>query len=327
MCWVVQLCVAQVSIDIDAMPNQKARPHLHHKREPQSFSSKAFAIFFLHVHVVLRRAVLLHHHTLPINKHKANAMVPLLSLFSLIVFFGSLATNSVVGFAPAHHKASLIRLPRAEFSSQLTRLYQTENEDDEPELIESLMPEEEDLLKFEMQFTSEEMEELRTKLQGDVDAAVDADLADIDRLRENLARDAEASKKRMENASRLEAQLIQQNFMERIGKVKKEFLDSNADFRETTKRIAAADQMAATSGRGVDWGSWGTIGGMDVVVGDSSDMPRLLGSIDSAIKQADGDGPKVAIASENRIMVVSDEQKVIPYNHFNALLFCFRARA
>ena len=130
-----------------------------------------------------------------------------------------------------------------------------------------------------MQFTSEEMEELRTKLQGDVDAAVDADLADIDRLRENLARDAEASKKRMENASRLEAQLIQQNFMERIGKAKKEFLDSNADFRETTKRIAAADQMAATSGRGVDWGSWGTIGGMDVVVGDSSDMPRLLGSV------------------------------------------------
>ena len=54
----------------------------------------------------------------------------------------------------------------------------------------------------------------------------------------------------------------------------------------------------------MDCGSWGTIGGMDVVVGDSSDMPRLLGSIDSAIKQADGDGPKVAIASENRIMVV-----------------------
>ena len=253
-------------------------------------------------------------------------MVLLISLFSPTVFFGVLTTNSVVGFAPAHLKTLLITLPRAEFSSQLTRLYQTENEDDEPELIEKLIPTEKNLneLGLGLQFTPQEIEELSMKIQGDVDAVFDAELANIDRLRKNLERDAEASKERMENASRLEAQYVQQNFRERIGKVKNQFLDSTADFRETTKRIAAADQMAATSGRGVDWGSWGTIGGMDVVVGDSSDMPRLLGSVDSARGQADDDGQKVAISSENRVMVVSDEQKVISHDDFCALVFYFR---
>ena len=243
-------------------------------------------------------------------------MVLLISLFSPTVFFGVLTTNSVVGFAPAHLKTLLITLPRAEFSSQHTRLYQTENEDDEPELIEKLIPTEKNLneLGLGLKFTPQEIEELSMKIQGDVDAVFDAELANIDRLRKNLERDAEASKERMENASRLEAQYVQQNFRERIGKVKNQFLDSTADFRETTKRIAAADQMAATSGRGVDWGSWGTIGGVDVVVGDSSDMPRLLGSVDSARGQADDDGQKVAISSENRVMVVSDEQKVMSYD-------------
>ena len=188
-----------------------------------------------------------------------------------------------------------------------------------------------------MKFTPEELDELRSTIQDEVvDVAIDKNLEEISRLRKTLAEEAEASKKRMRDASSLDAQYVKQNFREQISKVKDEFLESTRDFRETTKRIAAADQMAATSGRGVDWGSWGTVGGMDVVVGDSSDMPKLLGSVDSARRRgemlADSE-TTVTTSSENRIMVVSDEQKVntlcfsvVFVGEFNNLSCIFRTR-
>ena len=165
-----------------------------------------------------------------------------------------------------------------------------------------------------MKFTQEELDNLRASIQDEVvDVAIDTNLEEINRLRKTLADEAEASKKRMRDASSLDAQYVKQNFRESISKVKDEFLESTRDFRETTKRIAAADQMAATSGRGVDWGSWGTVGGMDVVVGDSTDMPKLLGSVDSARRRGEmlaDDDITVTTSSENRIMVVIDGQKV-----------------
>jgi hypothetical protein len=51
----------------------------------------------------------------------------------------------------------------------------------------------------------------------------------------------------------------------------------------------------------------------DEELGESTDMPRLLGSVDFARRrgeisaESDGDNP---VVSENRILVISDEQKV-----------------
>lgn len=243
----------------------------------------------------------------------------MLHLFSLAVFFGELASKNAMGFAPTSLNAPLVKWTATKgFSLQSTRRYQSDNEDEDPELLEKLMPEEEVDWRTEfsekMKFSEEEMEELRAKLREEiVDASIEADLEEIANIKKKLAEEAVASKKRRDDASKLNAQFEKQNLMEKIDQMSAAFLDSNKEFREATKRIAAADQMAATSGRGVDWGSWGTVGGLDVVVGESPDMPRLLGSVDSAKRRGeisvDADGEK-PIVSENRILVISDEQKV-----------------
>ena len=239
-------------------------------------------------------------------------------LFALAVLFGDLATN-VSGFAPTRLNAQLTNAPTTKgFSLQNIHLHQSNDDDEEPELLKNLMPKDNDDWRADfsnkMKFTEEEMEELRAQIKEEiVDASIEADLKAIDKLKQTLAEEAVASKKRMSEASQLNAQYTKQNLLEKIDAMTDEFLNSNKDFRDATKRIAAADQMAATSGRGVDWGSWGTVGGLDVVVGESSDMGRLLGSVDSArrrgeVMSSDADGKP--IVSENRIMVVSDEQKV-----------------
>jgi hypothetical protein len=243
----------------------------------------------------------------------------MVALLVLVVLSGELATKNASGFSQPSLSS------RTRFSSNIRRItrkdihiYQTYDDEDEPELVDKLLGDEfeEDLLKFDMKFTPKEMDELRAKLQNSViDSAINADLEQISKLRKQLAEEAVASKSRMNDAMSLNAQYETQNFLEKVDRMTEEFLESNREFRETTKRIADVDQMAGASGRGVDWGSWGTIGGMDVVVGGVSDMPgRLLGSIDSARRRgetiASTDGAYKPILSKNRIMVVSDEQKV-----------------
>lgn len=155
----------------------------------------------------------------------------------------------------------------------------------------------------------EEIEDIRIQAQATLDKAVDGRLADIEKLREEMEEDLSQSRKRMETASQLNVQYEKQNLMEKIDRLSNEFLNSNADFREGTKKAAAADRMAASSGRGVDWGSWGSVGGMDVVLGPSEGV--LLGSVAAARKRAtleeDDDPP--AVAHDNRVLVVVDEKK------------------
>jgi len=156
----------------------------------------------------------------------------------------------------------------------------------------------------------EEIEDIRIQAQATLDKAVDGRLADIEKLREELEEDLSQSRKRMETASQLNVQYEKQNLMEKIDRLSNEFLNSNADFREGTKKAAAADKMAASSGRGVDWGSWGSVGGMDVVLGPSEGV--LLGSVSAARKRATLEGDddqQTVVAQDNRVLVVVDEKK------------------
>ena len=119
--------------------------------------------------------------------------------------------------------------------------------------------------------------------------------------------------------------------MERIDKLSNEFLNKNEDFRESTKLVADADKRAGSSGKGVDWGSWGNVGGGEVTVsggngsGNGSGGTKLLGSVDSARRRAglleddnddDEESELAAISSssfvdvENRVLVVVDDKKV-----------------
>lgn len=154
----------------------------------------------------------------------------------------------------------------------------------------------------------EEIEDIRMQAQATLDKAIDGRLADIEKLREQMEQDLAQSRKRMNTASQLNVQYEKQNLMEKIDRLSDEFLSANADFREGTKKAAAADQLAASSGRGVDWGSWGTVGGMDVVLGPREGI--LLGSVAAARKRATlGDDDQPLVATDNRMLVVVDEKK------------------
>mmetsp|Transcript_8661 Transcript_8661/g.13428 ORF Transcript_8661/g.13428 Transcript_8661/m.13428 type:complete len:639 (-) Transcript_8661:61-1977(-) len=155
----------------------------------------------------------------------------------------------------------------------------------------------------------EEIEDIRIQAQATLDKAVDGRLADIEKLREELEEDLSRSRKRMETASELNVQYEKQNLMEKIDRLSDEFLNANADFRESTKKAAAADKVAASSGRGLDWGSWGSVGGMDVVIGPSESV--LLGSVAAARKRAtlEDDDDQPIVEQDNRVLVVVDEKK------------------
>jgi hypothetical protein len=129
---------------------------------------------------------------------------------------------------------------------------------------------------------------------------------------DELKEEASASKKRMDEKRELNRQFEQQSFMERIDRMTEEFLESNRSSREGTRLAAEADERAGKSGRGVDWGSWGSVDGMEVVVsGENERGGVLLGSADAARRRDEGgDLPMGEIVEENRVLVVGDLQKV-----------------
>ncbi|KAL7519569.1 hypothetical protein ACHAWX_004329 [Stephanocyclus meneghinianus] len=250
--------------------------------------------------------------------------------WAFILVFGEVAPKNAAAFSPpipysARSRFAEPPLSRG-FASPPLRLgfpndfdpekYHDDEDEDEPELLDKLLGKKLGInIGSELPgFTPEEIEELRIQAQATLDKAIDGRLADIEALREQIQEDLKESKERMKVASSLNAQIEKQNLMEKIDRLTSDFLQGNADFRENTKQAAAADRIAATSGRGVDWGSWGTVGGMDVIVGsgETGERPsKLLGSVDSARRRGEisDETDEFSIPSKNRILVVSDGMK------------------
>jgi len=178
--------------------------------------------------------------------------------------------------------------------------------------------------------SQEEIDDIRVAAQETLDKAIDGRLADIEELRTELQSELSASRSRMEKAAELNVAYEKQNLMERIDKLSDDFLNKDKDFRESTKRIANADKLAGSLGKGVDWGSWGNLGDGEVTVTASSSeesksASKLLGSVDAARRRAvaaaasrDIDEDEVLDSSalvdvENRVLVVVDDKKVGTY--------------
>ena len=178
--------------------------------------------------------------------------------------------------------------------------------------------------------SQEEIDDIRIAAQETLDKAIDGRLADIEELRTELQSELSASRSRMEKAAELNVAYEKQNLMEKIDQLSKDFLYKDKDFRESTKKIANADKLAGSLGKGVDWGSWGNLGDGEVTVtassGDESKSPsKLLGSVDAARRRAvatasiDMDEDEVVDSSsslvdvENRVLIVVDDKKVSTY--------------
>ena len=179
--------------------------------------------------------------------------------------------------------------------------------------------------------SQQEIDDIKAAAQKTLDAAVDSRLADIESLRSELQDELRDSRKRIDIASELNVQYEKQNLLDKIDTMTNEFLYKDKDFRDGTKLIADVDANMGKSGRGVDWGSWGTTvgGGREVVVTAGSGSGRgeggggskkLLGSVDSARRRAeiasidddddDDEESTIPVDAENRVLVVVDDKKV-----------------
>ena len=175
--------------------------------------------------------------------------------------------------------------------------------------------------------SQEEIDDIRIAAQETLDKAFDGRLADIEELRSELQDELSASRSRMEKAAELNVAYEKQNLMEKIDQLSNDFLNKDKDFRESTKRIATADKLSGSLGKGVDWGSWGNLGDGEVTVAassgeDSKSASKLLGSVDAARRRAivasidmdENEDGSVASSSlvdvENRILIIVDDKKV-----------------
>jgi len=175
--------------------------------------------------------------------------------------------------------------------------------------------------------SQEEIDDIRIAAQETLDKAIDGRLADIEELRTELQSELSASRSRMEKAAELNVAYEKQNLMERIDQLSNDFLNKDKDFRESTKKIANADKLAGSLGKGVDWGSWGNLGDGEVTVtasgsDGSKSASKLLGSVDAARRRAvaasiNMDEDEVVDSSsfdvENRVLIVVDDKKVSAY--------------
>jgi len=241
----------------------------------------------------------------------------ILSLAATFAFAGK--NQSGYGVAAFQSPASISqRLLVPSFSGRFNPLRANVDDDDDEDFIDELSARKLGInIGAELpKITQEEIDEIRSKVQATLDEKVDARLAEIEELKAQLEKDALESKQRMKNASDLNAQFEKQSLMEKIDRLSEDFLNANAELRESTKRAADADKLAGSMGRGVDWGSWGNIGGLDVVMGttESNRPSQLLGSVDSARRRgsilSEFDEDPVSVIAENRVMVIFDEKQV-----------------
>jgi len=240
----------------------------------------------------------------------------ILSLAATFAFAGK--NQSGYGVAAFQSPASISqRLLVPSFSGRFNPLKANVDDDDDEDFMDELSARKLGInIGAELpKITQEEIDEIRSKVQATLDEKVDARLAEIEELKAQLEKDALESKQRMKNASDLNAQFEKQSLMEKIDRLSEDFLNANAELRESTKRAADADKLAGSMGRGVDWGSWGSIGGLDVVMGttESNRPSQLLGSVDSARRRgsilSEFDEDPVSVIAENRVMVIFDEKQ------------------
>lgn len=179
--------------------------------------------------------------------------------------------------------------------------------------------------------TESQAADIKEEATDTINSAFDDRIQEIERMKVDMRRDFDKSREAMKFASELRAKEATSNLLNKIDKMSDEFLESNSELRSSTKMAARAD--ASMNGQGLEIGSWGNVGGMDVLTasGGGSMGSGLLGSIGAAnlnkVKSdldQEMDGVVTDTASEKRILLVCDEgqdkniQKVL--DEFQTLL-------
>ena len=168
--------------------------------------------------------------------------------------------------------------------------------------------------------TESQAADIKEEATDTINSAFDDRIQEIERMKVDMRRDFDKSREAMKFASELRAKEATSNLLNKIDKMSDEFLESNSELRSSTKMAARAD--ASMNGQGLEIGSWGNVGGMDVLTasGGGSMGSGLLGSIGAAnlnkVKSdldQEMDGVVTDTASEKRILLVCDEGQVSSY--------------
>jgi len=165
--------------------------------------------------------------------------------------------------------------------------------------------------------TEKQIAELKQEATESINAAFDGRLEEIEQMKEQVKDDFEKSKEAMRFASNLRAAEQTEKLMNKIDQLSGDFLSKNEELRMGTKMAARADGNMA--GQGLEVGSWGKVGGMNVF---TSPGDGLLGSVSAngigiGVRGVDGGTTESSIEvdtqvkgeeQENRIMIVCDDK-------------------
>lgn len=164
--------------------------------------------------------------------------------------------------------------------------------------------------------SKEQAEELKQEATEAINSAFGGRMDEISDLKTELNEDFERSKENMRFASDLRAKEQTDRLMSKIDKISDKFLSENEELRTGTKMAAGADRNMA--GKGMEVGSWGKIGGMNVLTSAAGGASvGLLGSVsagninaaeDSAESMIEVDTQVKGEEDDERIMVVCDDK-------------------
>jgi hypothetical protein len=169
--------------------------------------------------------------------------------------------------------------------------------------------------------TEQEAEDLKAEATELINEKIAQGVDDIRKLRADLQKELLESQKLSQLQSELRTQQESERLMSRIDRLTEDFLSQTELSRKSTKLAAQADQQS--SGRGLEYGSWGVLEGGSVVRMQDGGVGALLGSVDAAKKKSVAaatsrkdelvESTTVAAAAaprENRILIVADESQV-----------------
>jgi hypothetical protein len=161
--------------------------------------------------------------------------------------------------------------------------------------------------------TPEQAAELKSEASEKINEAFDGRLDEIENMRTQIAQDFETSKQKLRKDSDERAQVATTKLMSKIDQLSNDFLMENEELRMGTKLSAKADRNNMNEGNGLEVGSWGSVGGMNVgmSMGLKGGSSGLLGSVasvasglSSVVEEEEDD------TSDSRIMVICDDKQV-----------------
>ena len=168
--------------------------------------------------------------------------------------------------------------------------------------------------------TEEEAAALQQDAEQVINDAIADGIEDIERLRTKMKRELDKSRQATLMASELKAQQASEQLLSKIDQLTSDFLQDTQGTRESTKLAAKASRAMENSNKGIEMGTWGTLGGRTVLAEDSSSSSSsLLGSVENAKQKQQREDDSAAATpeespstqpQENRILVIADTKQV-----------------